>query len=337
MPSLFLRSNGVFYAAVCVGEKRVYRSTHCRDLEQAKIVFDQLCAELVPWQRISISQFRGQLARLLEGSVSTGTAALNDGAFRAFQRLVGDLKLRSITAYHIELFKSSRLKEVAPATVARDFRHLKAALRRACLWKMVESSPFVGVRNVRVPEAPPQFLTPEECERLLQMIPSPQVKLPVIFAVSTGLRIGEVTNLRWTDVDHERRQIHLTNRDGFTTKNRRSRVVPMNKTAMDVLARLPRRGDYVFLGERGGKLNSGWLSRQFKKYARAAGLSERIHFHSLRHTFASLLVQSNVPIFNVKELLGHSNIATTLVYARSAPEQLKESARSIDGFLSAVI
>jgi integrase len=336
MASLFTRSNGVFYVSYRVGDKRKQQSTHCRDRAQAMAVLEAVSRELEPCEKISVSGFRVQLQKLLEGNVAQSTASLYDMALRAFERIVGDIKLQGVSAYHIDLFKATRLKEVAAATVARDFRHLKAAFRRAYLWKMVDSTPFTGVRNVRVPEAPPQFLTPAECEHLLQVIPSLQIRLIVIFAVSTGMRIGEIVSLRWSDLDQGAMLIRITNRDGFTTKNRRSRVVPMNGTVLDILQRLPRRGEYVFLGQRGKKLNSGWVSRRFKTYAREAGLSERVHFHSLRHTFASWLVQNNVPILNVKEILGHRNIATTLVYARSTSEQLKESVKSIDGYLRAV-
>jgi integrase len=337
MPSLYPRSNGVYYGAFCIGRKRVYRSTKCRDLEQAKSVFDQLCSELVPWEKIALSQFRIHHAKLLDGSVSNGTALLNDAALRAFERLVGDLKLRSITAYHVELFLSARLKEVAPITVARDYRHLKAAFNRARKWKMLEISPFAEVRNVRVPEKPPLFLRPEDCNQLLEAIPSPQMKAIVVFGASTGMRLGEIVNLRWTDVDVAAGVIRLTNREGFTTKNRRSRQVPMNSTVTETLRKLPKRCEHVFVGRKGNKLNAGWVSRKFKSFARAAGLPEGIHFHSLRHSFASWLVQSNVPLPNVKEILGHRNMSTTLVYAHVAPEQLKESVRSIDGFLRAVV
>jgi integrase/recombinase XerC len=337
MPSLYLRSNGVYYGAFCIGEKRIYRSTNCRDLEQAKNVFDRLCSELVPWEKIALSQFRVHHARLLDGSVSNGTALLNDAALRALERLIGDLKLRSITPYHVELFKSARLKEVSPITVARDYRHLKAAFNRAHKWKMIDSNPFAEVRNVRVPEKPPLFLSPEDCNRLLDTIPSQQMKAIVVFGASTGMRLGEIVNLRWVDVDVAAGVIRLTNREGFSTKNRRSRQIPLNSTVTEMLTKLPKRGEHVFVGRKGNKLNAGWVSRKFKFFVRAAGLPEGIHFHSLRHSFASWLVQSQVSLFNVKEILGHRNMSTTLVYAHAASEQLKESVRSIDGYLRAVI
>jgi integrase len=159
----------------------------------------------------------------------------------------------------------------------------------------------------------------------------------VVFAASTGMRLGEIVNLRWMDVDMLGSVIRLSNHDGFTTKNRRCRLIPMNATVVGILMKQPKGGEYVFVGQRGRKLNAGWVSRKFKSYVRATGLSEEIHFHSLRHACASWLIQHNVSVFNVKEILGHRNIATTMVYVHAAPEQLKESVRSIDGLLRTVV
>lgn len=337
MPSLFKRSNGIFYGAFCVGDRRIYRSTGMRDRSEAEVVYRRLCTEIVPWTKIDLGQFRVELSRLLDGSVSLGTAKLNDAALRSLQRIVGDLKLRQISPYHIELFKTTRLKEVSPATTARDFRHLKAAFKRALQWRMIDKSPFDGTKNVRVPEKPPSYLSKSDFERLLKAIPCVQMRAIVIFAAYTGMRIGEITNMRWEDVSLAEGVVRLNNRVDFTTKNRKSRIVPLNETVLKVLETIPRKGEHVFVGQRGQRLNSGWVSRKFKSYVRAAGLSEDLHFHSLRHTCGSWLAQSNVPVFNIKEILGHRNISSTLVYVHSVPEQLQESVRTLDARLRAVV
>lgn len=79
------------------------------------------------------------------------------------------------------------------------------------------------------------------------------------------------------------------------------------------LGRLP--NSLVFFRYEGIKLNEDFVSKQFKKSVRAAGLNDKIHFHTLRHSFASMLVQRGVSLYVVKELLGHEDLSTTQIYS----------------------
>jgi site-specific recombinase XerD len=77
------------------------------------------------------------------------------------------------------------------------------------------------------------------------------------------------------------------------------------------------------------KLNCEFISKQFKKVIRSAELNENIHFHSLRHSFASALVQRNVSLYAVKELLGHENIKTTQIYSHLQKDNLMYAVHSL--------
>ena len=140
----------------------------------------------------------------------------------------------------------------------------------------------------------------------------------VIFAANTGVRIGELINIEWQDIDFERRVIRIRNKKDFTTKSKLERSIPVNDQVFSLLTRLPRNGRYIFESNRGGRRCSTKLSKQFTKYLRAAGFGREFTFHSLRHTFASRLVQRGVSLYVVSKLLGHSNIKTTEVYAHLA-------------------
>ena len=76
-----------------------------------------------------------------------------------------------------------------------------------------------------------------------------------------------------------------------------------------------KRSEYVFTKYNGMRYQHSFSSKKFKQYLRKVGLNEEIHFHSLRHSFASNLVRKGVSLYIVKELLGHSNITTTMMYA----------------------
>ena len=153
----------------------------------------------------------------------------------------------------------------------------------------------------------------------------------VIFAVLTGMRRGEITNLRWQDVDLTRKLLAIQSNPTFKTKSGKRRTIPLNETALYILS--ARHGketsEYVFTLN-GKKISEGWLTHAFKKAVYDLRLpDDRLHFHSLRHTFASWLVQEGVSIYAVKELLGHSDVKTTQVYSHLQPGELHSTVNKI--------
>jgi len=114
------------------------------------------------------------------------------------------------------------------------------------------------------------------------------------------------------------------------------RVVFVAGEAREVLDRLYRErrnesNDLVFPGTGGGKLNGQYVSKRFRHYRRMAMLPKNIRFHSLRHTYASWLVEGGVDLYRVKELMGHSSIQTTMRYAHLAPDNLRNEVERVFG------
>ena len=137
------------------------------------------------------------------------------------------------------------------------------------------------------------------------------------------MRLGEILNLQWTDIDLERKLIRVGDREGFTTKSKRARVIPMNDQLIEIMwSRKSSAASELVFHRKGQKLREEFVSKKFKHFARRAGLEERVRFHSMRHTFASWLVQDGVSLYEVQKLLGHSNIAVTQVYSHLQPGQL---------------
>jgi site-specific recombinase XerD len=116
----------------------------------------------------------------------------------------------------------------------------------------------------------------------------------------------------------------------FRTKNRRQRIVPLNDAAVSVLRRLPKVSENVFTNTEGRRLKEGYLSQCFTAVVGQAKLRKRICFHSLRHTFASWLVQAGAGIYEVQKLLGYSSVAVTQVYSHLAPSELHAKVGKID-------
>ncbi|MCK9212647.1 MAG: tyrosine-type recombinase/integrase [Ignavibacteriaceae bacterium] len=117
----------------------------------------------------------------------------------------------------------------------------------------------------------------------------------------------------------------------FTTKSKKERIIPISPILRSFLSnQLPKvidleKNTFVFNRTNGIKLNEDFISKQFKKSVRAAELNDNIHFHTLRHSFASLLVQRGVSLYVVKELLGHESLTTTQIYAHLQQQNLRDA------------
>lgn len=202
---------------------------------------------------------------------------------------------------------------------------LKAAFNTAVRWQAVKVNPFLSCKTVPAPGMKPAFMSITDIERLLARMSNGTLRDFVIFAINTGARRGEILSLKWDAVDIEHRFIVIRATDKIKTKTGRDRTIPLTDGAMSVIAR--RRttvsGEYIF------SVNGKTITHRFKKAVRAAGLSEAIHVHSLRHSCASLLMQSRASITAVKELLGHSTIATTQIYTHNTAESLRREIEKI--------
>jgi integrase len=172
----------------------------------------------------------------------------------------------------------------------------------------------------------PDFITTADFEKLLATIAQGWLREMVVFAVLTGLRRGELCNLKWQDVNFATKVVLIHSSATFKTKHGKSRVVALNNTAYLLLQSRKQvsPSEYVFtLNDK--KIRDQHAGRPFKRAVRAAKLSDQqLHFHSLRHTFASWLVQNGASLYQVQKLLGHSNPRITQVYAHLQPSEMHE-------------
>lgn len=333
MGSLIRRENGIYYGVFSCRGKRVWRSTFSRCREEAEGRFKLMALEYTSWDKLQLSVFKNEMLRLLTGSLSAETVKIYGRCLKKLEQQLGDVSLNRITPFLCETFKARRLREVAPVTVNLETRTLKAIFNRAKRLRMVETNPFDSVDTVRIPEREPQFLRPKEFRKLISIIDDPLIQSIVLFAIATSMRLGEIMNLLWRDVDFDESSVHIRSRSDFVVKGGRRRKVSLNRLALQVLQGMPVRSEFVFARDNGNRLHWRTVSQKFKRYSRAAGLAEEIHFHSLRHTAATWLVQEKVPIVFVKEILGHTSLKTTMIYAHAPPEYLSESLSVIDRIL----
>ncbi len=177
-----------------------------------------------------------------------------------------------------------------------------------------------------------RFLTQSEARQLLEalMQRSPQVRDIAYLSLYSGLRSAEIFNLKWTDIDFDSSLIAV--RD---TKSGKNRHVPMTAGVAEMLRGNHPATGYIFRSTTGEKIKL--LSRTFARTVEAAGLNDnvddtrqKIVFHSLRHTFASWLVQSGTPLYTVGELLGHSSLEMTKRYSHLAPDNMRDAISNLE-------
>jgi len=167
----------------------------------------------------------------------------------------------------------------------------------------------------------PIVLSREEVKNIISVIENLKHKLIISLAYGAGLRISEVVNLKIKDVNLEELTIHLKNAKG---KKDRITIFP-EKIKMDLQNLIADKNfdAYLFESERGGKLTERTAQKIFENALRKTNIKKTATFHSLRHSFATHLLENGTDIRYVQELLGHANIRTTQIYTKVTNPILK--------------
>lgn len=251
-------------------------------------------------------------------------------AFSEFIRISGNIPIGSVDIRTVENFLAFKRGEASDWTCSKYYATLAAAFQTAVRWGILQKNVFRSVKRPRIAEKRPAFFNREQFDILLSVVDSKDFRELILFGVSTGCRQREIITLRWKDVDTKRRVIDVVNYGNFQTKSKKSRTIPISKQLCRMLdLRTGRyRSDLVFPYQ-GREWIPESISKKFKRYIRKAGLPEELKFHSLRHTFASWLIQSGVSLYEVSRLLGHSTIRMSEKYAHLQIENLHSTVDKI--------
>jgi integrase len=242
------------------------------------------------------------------------------------------MKLPEITSLHIEQFKAAKLGVgLAPQSINNLLSILGKCLRCAEEWGELQQVP--KMKLLKVPPQRFDYLSWEDSEKLLGVIDDPMWYALVLLALRTGLRVGELIGLEWSDIDFDRQLLNLRKSivQGIVSspKNNRERHVPLTNQACRALRRIRKSDGFIFCDSKGKPLSYSRLEHKLKRFCTTAGL-RTISWHKLRHTFASHLVASGVSLKAIQELLGHSTITMTLRYAHLAPSALRSAVEVLD-------
>ena len=236
------------------------------------------------------------------------------------------MPLLKINPKHIEDYKRKRLDKVKPATINRELTLLKFMFSLAKKWKYANENPVKEVKFFQERQLVIHTLTKEEALKLIA-VAGEHLKPIIMLALNTGMRRGEILNLRWNDVDFDRRFIYIKE-----TKSGVMRKVPMNSLVIEALSKLERKNSFVFQNPKTNE-RLKHIRTAFYTARRKAGI-EDFRFHDLRHTAATWMVAEGIDLVTVKEILGHADIKTTMRYAHPTPENKRKAVDALAGVLS---
>lgn len=254
-------------------------------------------------------------------------------SFVSLQKYLPDLALEEISTKDLDQYISS-IASKSKYAASMYYRTLKAAFNKAVVWNYIEINPFNKIKTPKTPTSLPLFISEAELIQILNKVENQLHKDIFTTAYYTGMRLNELLNMKWDWIDFKQNLIIIKNSDQFITKTKQERVIPIHSKVNQILkSRFPfgneKEKNFVFNRVSGVKLNGEFISKQFKKGVKAVKLNPKIHFHTLRHSFASALVQRKVDIYTVQKLLGHSKIQTTQVYSHLQSDNLLKAVNSI--------
>ncbi len=328
MASLYRRGKSrVWCISYFLGRGRVTKSLKTTDEKIARLKQKEIEVRLKRGvhqnsQRIEIAQF---LAEYIQDTVHRKKQTNVNELYliESFLRACNKQTINGINAGDVRTFLRA-YEEKAQVTFNNTLGCLKRFFKSAVQKGYLLTNPVEGIKRKKVSQSLPRFYSDEEYQRIEEVAAGHSLYPFIVTARYTGLRLQELLNLEWQDFDWEKKLVRVLNKPKFnhTVKNRRIRVVPISDELRDkLLPYIKDQGLCFPVPKTGAKYSEGGPKQTLKRIYKKAGLEKekRSGWHDLRRTFASRLVQNNVPIYKVSKWLGHSSLATTQIYAHFAP------------------
>lgn len=257
-------------------------------------------------------------------------------AYRHFLSFRGDVSLSEIDKRFVDMLAVELMKK-APRGSRVYFRTYRAMFQKFLDWGFISVNPFASVKLPKLQRNEAKIFAEDVFLALIENEKCLTLRALYLFCFYCGLRLSEIINLDWGNVCIAKRYILIGDSE-FITKAKKVRKVPLCQRAIDILeSRLPKVykancRNLVFAKPNGFPFSSDWVSKSFKRLVRIAGLSEEYHFHSIRHSTASNLARMGVPVPIIQQILGHSNIKTTMIYTHTDLTDLVNAVKVFDNY-----
>ena len=254
------------------------------------------------------------------------------GKTRDIMRYYGEKQLEEVTTEELREFLLKYLKDERKLS-DRSINYYNSVIRfiyEVTLDKLINKKQLPMRKKKKTLY---KVLTKEELSTFFNMCDNFKFKTIFMLVYGSGLRIGEVANLRVEDIDSTKMRIFV--REG---KGNKERYTILPKQSLEMLRtywskyRQNKRRGRIFLSETGKAITVGVIRKHFRKYRRKAKINEKATLHTLRHNFATDLIERGATLIQVKELMGHSNIRSTMEYVHVANVKL-DLESPLDAFL----
>ena len=261
-------------------------------------------------------------------------------------------KMRKETVYYSKIVDGKEItKIISPETVNRELGVLRKIFSMAIANKLAKENPLYHVKNLKVPNKQPRFLSVQEEERIMKVCDGDfsflditleeqehlrkkyhkhhmKLKPIVMMALLTGMRKSEILNMKWENVDFDAKEITAVN-----TKNGTSNTLPLSEKFYELLLQMRKEqpnAEYIFTNP---ETNTRYkdLKRSFSSILRLAGV-ENFRFHDQRHTCATRLVKLGYPLPVVQSILNHKRIQSTMRYSHPMVEQKKDALEALSHY-----
>ena len=260
---------------------------------------------------------------LLLRNYSKATIKSYLGCIRDYLCFVKNKKFKDKnTAIRAFLLKKQK-RGLSPQTINLALNTLKFFYR-----EMIKTPKEIDLKFAKKSKKMPVVLSRKEIKEILETAQNAKHRLIISLSYGAGLRVSEVVNLKVKDVDIRELTIHLKN-----AKGRKDRITIFPEKLKPTLQNLiagKNKDDFVFESERGGKLTTRTAQKAFENSLKKTGIKKNATFHSLRHSFATHLLENGVDVRYVQELLGHQNIRTTQRYTQVTNPKLKNIKSPLD-------
>lgn len=266
----------------------------------------------------------------IEKDVSKHTIINYTIDLKAFSLFLGEADINSVDHLALRRFLAElRSKNYSKRTIARKLASLRSFFKFLYREGHIKSNPITAISSPKLDKKLPKFL---DIGKVTKLILSPDIKTPsglrdraiLETLYSCGIRVSELVGLDMDDIDFISGVIKVLG------KGRKERMVPIGDMALNSIRKYTEGRDArakdkkaVFLNSRGGRLTDRSIRRVVDKHIHACSTEEKISPHSLRHSFATHLLDKGADLRSVQELLGHMNLSTTQIYTHVTMERLK--------------
>jgi len=171
----------------------------------------------------------------------------------------------------------------------------------------------------------PEILSKKEIEKMIKITTNLIHRAIIQIGYASGLRVSEVVNLKWKDIDFDRGLIHIKQ-----SKGKKDRIVMLAEKVKETLETLENSGGWLFKTNRNKKYTKRTIQKILENAGKKANIQKKVTPHTLRHSFATHLLEKGTDIRYIKDLLGHSNISTTLIYTKVSNRDISKIKSPID-------